>query len=99
MLFARVEAAQKTAEALVISGGADEKDWVAKAALTYVRQIPIALGSRRQLLLGLGAGISLNAVPSAFESAYGTRWPVGFSVFSSARPGPMEMGADMKHSR
>ncbi len=36
VLFARVEAAQKTAEALVISGGGGEKSWVAKAALTYV---------------------------------------------------------------
>ncbi len=99
VLFARVEAAQKTAEALVISGGGGEKSWVAKAALTYVRQIPIALGSGRQLLLGLGAGMSLNAVPSSFESAYGTRWPVGFSVFLSAQPGPMAMGTGMQHSR
>ncbi|HEX9399753.1 MAG TPA: hypothetical protein VF912_06545, partial [Anaeromyxobacter sp.] len=99
VLFARVEAAQKTAEALVISGGGGEKSWVAKAALTYVRQIPIALGSGQQLLLGLGAGMSLNVVPSAFESAYGIRWPVGFSVFLSARPGPMAMGTGMQHSR
>ncbi len=99
VLFARVEAAQKTAEALVISGGGGEKSWIAKAALTYVRQIPIGLGSGRQLLLGLGAGMSLNAVPSSFESAYGTRWPVGFSVFLSARPGPMAMVTGLQHSR
>lgn len=87
---ARVEAAQKTAEALVIAGGGEEKKWVAKGALAYVRQIPIALGAGRRLLLGLGAGMSLNAIPRAFESAYGSRWPVGFAVFVSARPGPME---------
>jgi hypothetical protein len=93
VLFARAEAAQKTAEALVISGGGEEKEWVAKGALAYVRQIPIGLGPGRRLLLGVGAGISVNAVPRAFETAYGTRWPVGFSVFLSARPGRMEMGA------
>jgi hypothetical protein len=90
VLFARVEAAQKTAEALAIAAGGEEKKWVAKGALAYVRQIPIGLGAGRRLLLGLGAGISLNAIPRAFESAYGSRWPVGFSVFVSARPGPMD---------
>jgi hypothetical protein len=97
VLFARVEAAQKTAQALGISG--EDTNWVAKAALTFVRQIPITPGSGRQVLLGLGAGVSLNAVPGAFESAYGTRWPVGFSVFLSTRPGPMEMKTGMQHSR
>ncbi len=98
VLFARVEAAQKTAEVLVIPAGGAEKKWVAKGALAYVRQIPIGLGSMRQLLLGLGAGISVNAVPPAFEGAYGSRWPLGFSVFLSAKPGRMEMGAGMMNA-
>jgi hypothetical protein len=98
VLFARAEVAQKTAEALVISGGG-EKKWTAKGTLAYLRQIPIGLGTGRQVLLGLGVGISLNAVPAAFESAYGGQWPVGFSVFVSTRPGRMEMTAAMMHAR
>jgi hypothetical protein len=99
VLFARLEAAQKTPHDLVIPGGGEERRWVGKGALAYVRQIPIGLGAGRRLLLGAGAGISVNAVPRAFETAYGERWPVGFSAFLSARPGPMEIGAGTTHAR
>jgi hypothetical protein len=93
VLFARIEAAEKSAEALAISERSEDVRWVGKAALTYVRQLPIGLGPGRALLLGLGIGLSLNAVPRTFETAYGGRWPAGFSVFLSARPAPMAMGA------
>lgn len=94
--FARVEAAEKPAEALVAAGG-DATRLVGKATLTYVRQFPIALGTGRQLLLGLGAGLSLNAVPSSLEPAYGSRVPLGFDVFLSARPGAMAIEGMAHH--
>ena len=93
VLFARIEAAEKSAEALAISGGNDAVRWIGKAALSYVRQLPIELGPGREILVGLGAGVSVNAVPSAFEMAYGSRWPLGFSLFLNTRPGRMEMSA------
>jgi hypothetical protein len=86
--FMRLEAAEKSPEALVLGNG-EESRLVGKATLTYVRQVPIALGTGRQLLLGLGAGLSLSAVPSSLEPAYGSRFPLGFEVFLSTRPGAM----------
>ncbi len=90
VLFARVEAAQKSAASLVIAGS-DEERWVGKLAVGYERQVSLALGSGRSILVGLGASVSVNAVPSAYEGAYGGRWPLGFAVFLSTRPGQMPM--------
>lgn len=89
VLSARVEAAEKTGEDLVIDAPADdERGWVAKLAVTYVRQLEARFGSNGALL-GLGAGASLSRVPAAFETAYDGRWPWGFVAFVSARPAPM----------
>ncbi len=91
VVFARAEAAQKSAAALAISGGDEEARWIGKVALGYVRQVSIGAGSGREFSFGLGVGVSVNAVPGAFEPAYGGRWPVGFSAFLSTRPGRMAM--------
>lgn len=90
VLFARVEAAEKTSGDLVLPGrDPEETHWVAKLALAYVRQLGIDLRADRSLLVGIGAGLSLDAVPAEAEAAYGTRWPVGFLVFANVRPGQM----------
>lgn len=60
---------------------------VGNLALGYVRQVSIGAGSGREILFGVGIGLSVNAVPGAFEPAYGGRWPPGFSGFLSTRPG------------
>lgn len=91
VVFARVEAAQKSAAALAIDLGDEVERWVGKLALGYVRQVSIRAGSGREVLLGVGMGVSVNAVPGAFERPYGGRWPLGFSVFLSTRPGEMAM--------
>ncbi len=92
VVFARLETVQKTAEELVIDGAAaDVERWVTKLALTYVRQLRVAVGPSG-VLLGLGAGASLSFVPSPFDTAYGGHWPYGFVLFVSVRPAPMRAG-------
>jgi hypothetical protein len=97
VVFARLEAAQKTGEELVIEGAAaDEERWVGKLALAYVRQFPVSAGNVG-LLLGLGVGVSVDVVPSPFDSAYGSHFPYGVVLFASARPAAMQMHA-ARHS-
>jgi hypothetical protein len=86
--FARVEAVQKTGRELLLPAPGEGEHWVGKVGLTYVRQLAIRFGSGG-VLLGLGAGASVSAVPAAFEAAYGGRWPYGFVVFVNARPAAM----------
>jgi hypothetical protein len=91
VFFARIEAAQKTAEDLVLPARAeDEGRSLGKLAVTYVRQLEARFGSSG-VLLGVGAGASLSRVPAPFEGAYGRRWPYGFIVFLNARPAAMRM--------
>jgi hypothetical protein len=47
-------------------------------------------GSPWRESFGLGASVSVDSVPSTSESAYGGRWPLGFAVFLSTRPGQVD---------
>lgn len=96
ILFSRLELVQKSGQDLSVPGvDLHAESWVSKLALTYVRQIRIAIGSAG-LLFGAGVGASLNWVPTEFAAAYGGRWPWGFLGFLSLRPAPMQM-RDMPH--
>lgn len=93
VFFARIEAAQKTGEDLVLPPPAEDVErWLGKMAVTYVRQFEARFGSSG-VLLGVGAGASLSRVPAALEDAYGGNWPYGFVLFLNARPAPMRMEA------
>jgi len=70
VFFARIEAVQKTGEALVLPAPAeDEEGWLGKIAIGYTRQFETRIGSSG-VLLGIGAGASLSRVAAAFEDAY-----------------------------
>jgi hypothetical protein len=89
VFFARLEAAQKTGEELVLPAPTeDEAGWLGKIAVSYTRQLEARFAAT-EVLLGIGGGASLSRVPAAFEGAYDGRWPYGFVVFLTARPGLM----------
>ena len=86
-LFARVELVQKSAEELVLDGpplgfAPDREFNVGAATLGFVREIAGFSGAT----LGLGVSGTLNAVPAALRSAYGSRTPTGGMVFVRLRP-------------
>lgn len=60
---------------------------VGEITLGYIREITKVYGGS----LGLGIAGTLNAVPSTLQSTYGTRTPVGATIFFRLRPGRMHM--------
>ena len=97
-LFGRVELVQKTAEELVLPTGpggfAPESTFTIKAlSLGYIREI----GRTRWATVGIGFQGTLNAVPAALESFYGSRTPVGGMLLVRIRPlhAPHEMATTM----
>lgn len=72
------------------SASATEFD-VGEITLGYVRELTGVYGG------SLGAGIAgtLNVVPSALQSVYGSRTPLGGTIFLRIRPGLMNMGMHM----
>ncbi len=76
---------------------------VGVAALGYVREIGKFSGGT----IGLGARGAINFVPEALRSTYGTRTPIGTSIYVRFRPDRMNMGGmggmngpmNMDHSR
>jgi hypothetical protein len=58
---------------------------VGEVTLGYVRELVSVYGGS----LGLGAAGTIDMVPSALASSYGTRTPVGVTVFLRLRPGAM----------
>jgi hypothetical protein len=91
-VFARVEVAQKTADDLVVPHGGDERFTVAKLQGGYVRHF----GAWRSLVPGIGASVSLSAVPASLGAEYGHRASLGFSIFANIRPAAMK---GMSHSQ
>ena len=79
-VFIRTEYVRKSAEELVIPSatGATAYD-LGVLVVGYHRAIAAAHGA----LLGLGARGSVNLLPAALESLYGSRRPLGFAVFLS----------------
>ena len=64
---------------------------VGELTLGYVRElVPVSGGS-----LGLGVAGTVNMVPAALKDVYGTRTPLGATIFLRLRPGVMHMGQHM----
>ena len=86
-VFGRVELVQKSAGDLVLDTpqfnfASDKIFNVGTLSLGYIREIlPMSVAT-----LGLGAMGTINVVPQALQVAYGSRTPVGFSVFLRLRP-------------
>jgi hypothetical protein len=94
-VFGRAEVVQKSAEDLVVdnpvtlrSGAvlpgfpASQSFNVDALQLGYVRE----LGRSRWATIGLGIAGTLNFVPAALESYYGSRNPTGMFIFLRLRP-------------
>jgi hypothetical protein len=86
-IFGRAEWVQKSAEELVLDtplyGFASDRIFpVSATSLGFVRELTQWNGAT----LGLGAMGTVNMVPSALESAYGSRTPLGALVFVRLRP-------------
>lgn len=67
---------------------------VGEVTLGYVRELTSVYGGS----LGLGAAGTVNMVPAALNDSYGTRTPLGATIFLRLRPGVMNMGINMKSS-
>jgi predicted aspartyl protease len=89
-LYGRAEQVQKSADDLGFNG-AELTQLFTIRALTAGGTTEIA--AVRDLSFGLGARGTMNLVPATLEPTYGTRTPLGFSVFLRVRPtrmsGPM----------
>jgi hypothetical protein len=86
-VFGRAEWVQKSAEDLVLDtplyGFASDRTFnVSATSLGVIRE----LGRWSGATVGAGAMGTLNVVPSALESAYGSRTPLGAVVFLRLRP-------------
>ena len=82
-IYGRIELTQKTAEDLVIGSFAPQTKFnVAAVSAGYIRDL--VRGSATTFGVGLQA--TVNAVPSALESIYGSRTPFGATVFVRLRP-------------
>ena len=92
-LYGRAEQVQKSADDLGFNG-AELTQLFTIRALTAGGTTEIA--AVRDLSFGLGARGTMNLVPATLEPTYGTRTPLGFSVFLRVRPtrmsGPMMRG-------
>jgi hypothetical protein len=86
-VFGRLEWVQKSAAELVIDvppfGFAPNREFnISAATLGYIREIAGFGGAT----IGLGASGTLDMVPSALKTVYGSRTPVGGLVFLRLRP-------------
>lgn len=82
-VFGRAEVSDRSAEDLSLSGvPADDVIRVAAMSLGYIFEV--ARGAR--VTTGLGARVTVNAVPTRLETPYGSRNPTGFLVFLRVRP-------------
>jgi len=64
---------------------------VGEVTLGYVRELTSVYGGS----LVLGAAGTVNMIPPALKDTYGTRTPLGATVFLRLRPGAMNMGMQM----
>ena len=104
-VFARAELVQKSSEDLAVQGlvplsgrgssqalmfGQPQQDVydVGEMTLGYAREVASIHGGS----LGIGMAGTLNFVPSTLAAVYGSRTPLGGTVFLRLRPGLMNMG-------
>lgn len=71
----------------IVNGANPTQFNVGELTLGYVREILKVYGGS----LGLGAAGTLDVVPSGLQPAYGTRTPLGATIFLRLRPGRMHM--------
>jgi len=82
-VLGRMEFVQKTESDLVLPAFNVGRVFnVGSAMLGYIRE----LARGRDVTIGLGATGTVNVVPAAIESDYGSRTPLGFMVFLRLRP-------------
>jgi len=82
-LFGRIEYVQKSAHDLQLLAFPHDRNFnVAAASLGYVRELKRGRG----VTLGLGARGTLNVVPSELEAPYGSRTPLGGTVYLRLGP-------------
>jgi hypothetical protein len=81
-IFGRAELVQKSSEDLVLPALPDQRFNVGAASLGYIREIIRG----RSVTVGFGAAGTVNLVPSALETPYGSRTPIGGMVFLRLRP-------------
>jgi hypothetical protein len=81
--FGRAELVQKSADDLGVSGIPGSRVFnVGALQMGYIREVT----RMHWATIGVGASGTLNFVPGALESAYGSRTPTGFMLFVRARP-------------
>ncbi len=81
-VFGRAEYVRKDGEELAIAGDPSQAFDIGTLTLGYVRELAALEGAT----LGAGVRGALNLVPTALESTYGGRTPVGLAVFVRVRP-------------
>jgi hypothetical protein len=83
-LYGRIDLAQKSAEDLALGGSlpADTTFRIAAFSLGFIREVMRSPG----LTFGVGVQGTLNAVPPALHSVYGSRTPIGGLIFLRVRP-------------
>jgi hypothetical protein len=97
-VFGRAEYVRKSGEELSLDGALlDEEFDIGSFALGYIREF----AGFRGATFGAGVRGSLNLIPDALESVYGSRSPMGLAVFLRVRPGLLEgahaMDPEMHH--
>jgi hypothetical protein len=92
--FGRMEVVQKSAHDLQLTSFPQERRFgLAALSLGYIRE----LAREKGMTVGLGARGSINVLPSALESTYGSRSPAGGMLFLRVRPYTADEHAGMKH--
>lgn len=92
-LFGRLEYVRKSAEDLVVSGFAPDREFnIGSVVLGYVREV----ASLPAVTIGLGVHGSLGLVGAELAPVYGTRTPAGLAVFIRVRPARMGMAPEMR---
>ena len=101
-LFSRVEAVEKSADELVVAivgalSTALPTATIPQAVEPHYRLMSASLGMSRELLgstygsIGVGARGTVNVVPPTLRTIYGSRTPLGATVFMRWRPSRMRM--------
>ena len=97
-IFGRAEIVQKTAEDLALGALPPANRFnVGSASIGYIREMVRGRG----MTFGFGGSGTLNFVPAALESSYGSRNPLGGMIFLRLRPfhsahKPMQMNSPMR---
>jgi hypothetical protein len=82
-LYGRIDLAQKSAEDLALGGfPADTRFRVGAFSLGFIREVIRSRGAT----FGIGMQGTLNFVPSALTTEYGSRTPIGGMLFLRVRP-------------